>query len=46
VGTTINGVSTYPCDLCGPLPQLLAVAKRNTTRGFTPTEKSTYLTAG
>jgi WD40 repeat protein len=46
VGTTINGVSTYPCDLCGGLSQLLAVAKRNTTRNFTTTERATYLTAG
>ena len=46
VGTTINGVSTYPCDLCGDLPKLLAVAKRNTTRNFTPAERTSYLTAG
>lgn len=46
VGTTINGVSTYPCDLCGDLPKLLAVAKRNTTRNLTPAERTSYLTAG
>jgi WD40 repeat protein len=46
VGTTINGVSTYPCELCGGLPELLAVARRHTTRDLTPAERRTYLTAG
>lgn len=46
VGTTADGVSIYPCDLCGGLTRLLAVAKRNTTRDFTPVERATYLTGG
>lgn len=40
------GVALYPCDLCGGLPHLLAIAKRNTTRGFTADERALYLNQG
>ncbi len=46
VAATAGGVSVYPCDLCGDLPRLLAVAKRDSTRDFTPSERRTYLTQG
>jgi len=36
-------LSIYPCDLCGGLPQLLAVAARDVTRGLTAQERATYL---
>jgi WD40 repeat protein len=41
-----NRLSLYPCDLCGGLPQLMAVAKRQVTRGLTPQERATYLRSG
>ena len=40
------GVTLYPCDLCGGLNHLLVVAKRNTTRQLTPSERATYLKQG
>ena len=40
------GVELYPCDLCGGLDHLLALAKRNTTRQLTPSERATYLKQG
>ncbi len=40
------GVSLYPCDLCGGLNHLLAIANRNTTRQLTPSERATYLKQG
>ena len=46
VAVTATGVAVYPCDLCGNLQQLLAVAKRDTTRTFTQVERRTYLTQG
>ncbi len=46
VAATATGVAVYPCDLCGNLQQLLAVAKRDTTRTFTQVERRTYLTQG
>jgi WD40 repeat protein len=42
----LGGAALYPCDLCGGLSHLLEVAKRNTTRQLTPSEKATYLTQG
>ncbi len=39
-------VTLYPCDLCGGLNHLLAIAKRNTTRQLTPSERATYLKQG
>jgi cytochrome c len=39
-------VSTYPCDLCGGLKELLAVSRRNVTRGFTPAERARFLRLG
>jgi WD40 repeat protein len=46
VATAGDQLSLYPCDLCGGLPQLLAVAKRELTRGLTAAEKATYLNPG
>jgi WD40 repeat protein len=46
VATAGDQLSLYPCDLCGGLPQLLAVAKRELTRGLTAQEKATYLNTG
>lgn len=42
------GVDVYPCQLCGGLPHLLALAHalKVKTGGFTPSEKATYLTQG
>ncbi len=40
------GVSVYPCDLCGGLPHLLTLAKRDTTRSFDAAERAQYLTQG
>jgi WD40 repeat protein len=39
-------LSVYPCELCGGLPQLVAVAKRYVTRGLTAEERATYLNPG
>jgi WD40 repeat protein len=41
-----SGVAVYLCELCGGLSHLLAVAKRNTTRSFTSSERALYLTQG
>jgi WD40 repeat protein len=46
VATAGDRLSVYPCDLCGRLPQLLAVAKHHVTRGLTPQERATYLGPG
>ena len=46
VASAGDRLSVYPCDLCGGLPQLLAVAKRYVTRGLTPQERATYLDPG
>jgi WD40 repeat protein len=39
-------LSLFPCELCGGLSQLLAVAKQHTTRGFTNAEKARFLNQG
>lgn len=39
-------VSLFDCPLCGGLDQLLAVAKRSVTRGFTPEERREFLPRG
>ncbi len=36
-------LSVYPCELCRGRAQLLAVARRHLTRGFTADERATYL---
>ena len=36
-------LTVYPCELCGGRAQLLAVARRRLTRGFTAVERATYL---
>jgi WD40 repeat protein len=41
--TPLGGISVYPCQLCGGLPQLLALAKHRVTRSFTPAERAQYL---
>jgi WD40 repeat protein len=41
-----TGIAVFPCDLCGGLNQLLAVARGRLTRDFTPAERATYLTQG
>ena len=41
-----SGVAVYPCELCGGLNHLLAVAKQNTTRSLNKSERSLYLTQG
>jgi WD40 repeat protein len=46
VATAGDRLSVYPCELCGGLPQLMAVAKRQVTRGLTAEEKATYLNPG
>ncbi len=43
VATAGGRLSVYPCELCGGLPALLATARRELTRGFTPQESLTYL---
>ncbi len=40
------GVALYPCDLCGGLPHLLAVARRDTTRSLLPGERARFLSQG
>jgi WD40 repeat protein len=40
------GVAVYPCQLCGGLGHLLAVAQRNTTRQLTRSERAAYLKQG
>jgi WD40 repeat protein len=35
--------ATIPCSICGDFPQLLAAARLRETRGFTPQERSSYL---
>jgi WD40 repeat protein len=46
VASAGDRLSVYPCDLCGGLPQLLAVAKRYVTRGLTAQERATYVNPG
>jgi WD40 repeat protein len=46
VTASAAGVAVYPCELCGGLPQLLAVARRHTTRSLTRGERAKYLTQG
>jgi WD40 repeat protein len=46
VATAGDRLSLYPCDLCGGLPRLLSVAKRELTRRLTEQEKATYLHPG
>ncbi len=46
VTASAGGLSVYPCELCGGLNALLALAKRHTTRGFTTNEQATYLSRG
>ena len=41
--SVLGGVSVYPCQLCGGLPKLLALAKQRVTRPFTPVERTEYL---
>ena len=36
-------LTVYPCELCGGRAQLLAVARRHLTRGFTADERATDL---
>ena len=42
VTTAGDQLSVYPCELCGGLPELLAVARHQVTRGLTAAEKATY----
>ena len=35
-----TGIAVFPCDLCGGLNQLLAVARGRLTRDFTPAERA------
>jgi WD40 repeat protein len=46
VTATASGVSVYPCQLCGDMSQLLSLARRRVTRGFTPAERAQYLSQG
>src|SRR5205807_4848974 len=39
-------LGSFTCDVCGGLNQLLANAKRDVTRGFTPAERAQYLQQG
>lgn len=41
-----GSVSLYDCPLCGGLDQLLAVAERSVTRGFTGEEQRAFLSRG
>jgi WD40 repeat protein len=43
VAVTAGQLKVYPCDLCGNLPDLLATARRETTRQLSAAERSTYL---
>jgi WD40 repeat protein len=50
-GTTLvtasgDGITVYPCSLCGGLTQLLALAKQRVTRDFTAPERTQYLKRG
>ncbi len=38
-----NTATVYACDICGPLPDLLALARARVTRGLTPQERAQYL---
>jgi WD40 repeat protein len=41
-----SGLALYPCDLCGGMKQLLALASRRTTRQLTASERASYLGQG
>lgn len=43
IGSTASGRELFPCDVCGSLSQLLALANRRTTRPFTAAERNRYL---
>jgi hypothetical protein len=34
---------TFPCDVCGSIKRLLALADRRITRPFTPAERDRYV---
>jgi len=38
-----NTATVYACDICGPLPDLLALARAHVKRGLTPQERARYL---
>jgi hypothetical protein len=46
VTAAVGGISVYPCELCGGLNHLFALAQRDTTRRLTPSERATYLKQG
>jgi hypothetical protein len=46
VTASAGGLSVYPCELCGGLRDLLALAKRHTTRAFTAGEQARFLSRG
>lgn len=43
LGSTLSGRELFPCDVCGSLSQLLALANRRITRPFTAAERNRYL---
>lgn len=42
-GVAGNTATVYACDICGPLPDLLALARARVKRGLTPQERARYL---
>jgi len=42
-GVAGNTATVYACDICGPLPDLLALAHARVTRGLTSQERAQYL---